>query len=180
MLTALCAPSIQQSSQMEATSTMHQLQRLTPTSVTRCTRMLKTLSKTLLIWLLPANDIHVALLHTASAHIMDNSSVVSGTQCSKHHTILLFSALMALVLSKITWRKNSVLLHRQLLIITCIYLLINLSIPSHSSTLLGSTPCRRPWDQSLHAGADALLSSLIPTTLLILLTPTTNSIAGSL
>ena len=42
---------------------------------------------------------------------------------------------------EITWRKNSVLLHRQLLIITCVDLLFHLSIPSRSLTLLGSTPC---------------------------------------
>ena len=72
------------------------------------------------------------------------------------------------------------LLHSQLLIITCVDLLFHLSIPSRSSTLLGSTPCRRPWDQSLPAGADVLLLSPVPTALLILLTPSTNSIAASL
>ena len=63
------------------------------------------------------------------------------------------------------------LLHCQSLIITCIDLPLHISMTSPSSSLPGNTPCQRPWDQSQHAGADALSSSPVPTAPLILPIP---------
>ena len=76
-------------------------------------------------------------------------------------------------LLKITWKKNSMQLHHQLLI-TCIDLLLHLSIPSCSLSLPDNTLCQRPGDQNPHTGADLLLSSLVSTALLI---PSMNSTA---
>ena len=79
MLMVSCPPSILQFSQTEATSMKHQHQTLISTCVTSSMRMFRTSTRILLIWLPHVSVIHDALLHTASAHVMDGRSAVLAT-----------------------------------------------------------------------------------------------------
>ena len=69
----------QQFYQMEATSTMHQLPRLIPMSVTKCMWTFKTSTKISPIWLPHVNAIRGAQQHTACVHGMDIRSVALAT-----------------------------------------------------------------------------------------------------